>query len=101
MSWSEDVAMLEQRLAAARQMGGADKLARQRAAGKLNARERLAALVDVGSFHEIGALAGFARYDDAGTMTAFQPANFIFGRATIAGRPVVATADDFTARTVQ
>jgi len=98
MSWSEDVAMLEQRLAAARQMGGADKLARQRAAGKLNARERLAALVDAGSFHEIGALAGFARYDDAGSMTAFQPANFIFGRATIAGRPVVATADDFTVR---
>ncbi|OYQ35433.1 methylmalonyl-CoA carboxyltransferase [Sandarakinorhabdus cyanobacteriorum] len=96
--WQTELAELEQRLAAARAMGGPDKLARQREQGRLNARERLAALADAGSFREIGALAGFASYDGDGAMTAFQPANFLFGRATIAGRPVVATADDFTVR---
>ncbi len=98
MSWQREIDELHRRLAAAQAMGGPDKLDRQRAQGKLNVRERLAALVDRGSFHEIGALSGFARYDDSGTMTGFQPANFLFGHASIAGRPVVATADDFTVR---
>ena len=98
MSWQAEIDELERRRVLAAQMGGPDKLSRQRAHGKLNVRERLAALVDSGSFHEIGALAGFAQYDDAGTITAFQPANFLFGQANIDGRPVVATADDFTVR---
>lgn len=98
MGWEEDVAELRRRQQQARQMGGPEKLARQRAQGKLNVRERLAALVDEGSFEEIGELAGFAHYNDDGALTAFQPANFLFGLARIAGRPVVATADDFTVR---
>ncbi len=98
MSWQGEIDELERRRALAAQMGGPDKLAKQRANGKLNVRERLAALVDPGSFHEVGALAGFAQYDEAGTITAFQPANFLFGHARIDGRPVVATADDFTVR---
>jgi len=98
MGWEQEIAELRQRQRAAHAMGGADKLARQRAHGKLNARERLAALVDDGSFQEIGELSGFAQYDAAGTMVSFQPANFLFGLASIAGRPVVATADDFTVR---
>jgi propionyl-CoA carboxylase beta chain len=98
MSWQAEIDELERRRVLAAQMGGPDKLSRQRAHGKLNVRERLAALVDSGSFHEIGALAGFAQYDDAGKITAFQPANFLFGQANIDGRPVVATADDFTVR---
>ena len=79
-------------------MGGAAKLERQRAAGRLNARQRLAAVADDGSFREIGALAGFAAYAEDGAMTSFQPANFLFGRATVDGRPVVLTADDFSVR---
>ncbi len=98
MSWQDEIDELHRRTQAAHAMGGAEKLERQRAQGKLNARERLAALVDAGSFHEVGELAGFARYDDAGSMTGFQPANFLFGHALINGRPVVATADDFTVR---
>ena len=49
-------------------------------------------------WREIGALAGFAAYADDGEMLSFQPANFLFGRATVDGRPVVLTADDFTVR---
>jgi propionyl-CoA carboxylase beta chain len=98
MGWQDEIEALEKRRALARAMGGEAKLERQRAQGKLNARERLAALVDAGSFHEVGELAGFASYAPDGTLTGFQPANFIFGHASIAGRPVVATADDFTVR---
>ena len=34
--------------------GGADKLAKQRKGGRMTARERVAALVDEGSFDEVG-----------------------------------------------
>ena len=98
MGWEPEIDELGRRRIAAHGMGGPEKLTRQRDQGKLNVRERLAALVDPGSFHEVGELAGFARYDEAGEMTGFQPANFLFGNATIDGRPVVATADDFTVR---
>jgi len=44
----------EERLASALAMGGADKLARRKAAGFLNARERIAYICDPGSFIETG-----------------------------------------------
>jgi len=53
-SMRELVAELEARRAKVRQMGGADRIARQHARGKLTARERLAALFDDGTFVEIG-----------------------------------------------
>ena len=98
MSWTPEIDELNRRRAAALLMGGEAKLAKQRAMGRLNARERIAAVADEGSFREIGALAGFAAYADDGEMLSFQPANFLFGRALVDGRPVVLTADDFTVR---
>jgi acetyl-CoA carboxylase carboxyltransferase component len=98
MSWTPEIDELNRRRAAALLMGGEAKLAKQRAMGRLNARERIAAVADEGSFREIGALAGFAAYADDGAMLSFQPANFLFGRALVDGRPVVLTADDFTVR---
>jgi propionyl-CoA carboxylase beta chain len=98
MTWAPEIDELARRRAAALTMGGDAKLAKQRAMGRMNARERIAAVSDEGSFREIGALAGFAAYGDDGEMLSFQPANFLFGRATIDGRPVVVTADDFTVR---
>ena len=56
------------------------------------------ALLDPDSFHEIGALAGRAQYGDNGAIESFQPANFVFGRGRIDGRPVVVGGDDFTVR---
>ena len=84
--------------ALAEAMGGAEKVARQHEFGKLTIRERIDAIVDAGSFHEIGKLAGVARYDDDGTLIAFTPANFVFGTAEIDGRPVMISGDDFTVR---
>jgi acetyl-CoA carboxylase carboxyltransferase component len=98
MSWEKQIEHLREREALAEKMGGDEKLARQHNAGKLDARERLRRLVDSGSFREIGKIAGKGTYDEAGALTEFSPSNFIFGRANIDGRPVVASADDFTVR---
>lgn len=98
MSWKRELEELRHREALAEQMGGADKVARQHGRGKMDARARLAALCDEGSFREIGKIAGSAKYDANGDLAAVTPAPFLFGKATINGRPVVATADDFTIR---
>src|SRR2546425_495144 len=78
-------------------MGGEEKVARQHAAGRLTVRDRIDALLDPGSFHEIGALAGKAEYAGA-ELKDFRPANFVMGRGRIDGRPAVVAGDDFTVR---
>ncbi|HWG81162.1 MAG TPA: carboxyl transferase domain-containing protein, partial [Stellaceae bacterium] len=98
MSWEAEIDELRRREALARQMGGADKVKRQRDGGKLTVRERIDQLLDPGSFHEIGAIAGKARYDNAGALEDFTPANFVCGRGRIDGRRVVVGGDDFTVR---
>ncbi|MCB2087564.1 MAG: methylmalonyl-CoA carboxyltransferase [Sphingomonadaceae bacterium] len=98
MSWDKELAELRAREALAEQMGGEEKVARQHARGKMDARARLAALVDEGSFREIGKIAGKGHYDEEGKLTGLTPAPFLFGKAQIDGRPVVASADDFTIR---
>ena len=93
--WSAEVTEIERRRERALLMGGPEKVARQHAAGKLDARQRVGALADPGSFREIGVLAGF---DGAGERPGFTPANFIAGTARIGGRKVVLGVDDFTLR---
>jgi len=98
MSWQPEIDALREREALAKRMGGADKVKRQHDHGKLTVRERIDQLLDPGSFHEIGAIAGKAQYDEHGTLTDFSPANFVVGRGTIDQRPVVVGGDDFTVR---
>jgi len=98
MVWDKQLDELKHREALAEKMGGADKLARQKAKGKLNARERINAALDDNSFREIGKMAGRGIYDDNGDLTDANPSNFIFGRGRINTRPIVASADDFTVR---
>jgi acetyl-CoA carboxylase carboxyltransferase component len=98
VSWEADIEELRRRQALGRQMGGPDKIKRQHDAGRLTVRERIDALLDPGSFHEIGALAGRAQYGEEGEIASFQPANFVFGRGRIDSRPVVVGGDDFTVR---
>ena len=57
MSMREKVAELERRKAEALRMGGEERLRRQRERGKLDARTRLAKVLDPASFVEIGLLA--------------------------------------------
>tara|TARA_R110001606_G_scaffold238009_2_gene386040 strand:+ start:11911 stop:15165 length:3255 start_codon:yes stop_codon:yes gene_type:complete len=96
--WTAEVAEIARRRERAAEMGEPAKVERQRAAGKLTARERVEAISDPGSFGEIGALTGFARYDESGQAVDILPANFIAGTARIDGRRVVLGVDDFTIR---
>ncbi len=66
--------------------GNAERVAKQRAQGKLTARERVAKLLDQGSFVELDALVS-AGEDGAGVVT---------GYGTVQDRPVYLFAQDFT-----
>lgn len=78
---------LRRRRAAARAMGGPEKLARYRAGGRWDARERIARLLDPDTFVELGVLAGDGDV----------PADaFVAGSGLIDGRPVLVGAEDFT-----
>ena len=98
MSWDTELEELAARRRLAEKMGGEEKVARQHGRGKLDARARIAGLVDEGSFREIGKIAGRGTYDDDAEFQDFAPSNLIFGRADIDARPIVASADDFTVR---
>ncbi|HKR37991.1 MAG TPA: carboxyl transferase domain-containing protein [Steroidobacteraceae bacterium] len=98
MSWERELEELRQRQALAQQMGGEEKIARQRAAGRLTVRERIQALLDADSFHELGSITGVATHDETGALTGLTPTNFVFGRGRIDGRRVVVAGDDFTVR---
>lgn len=88
-AWDDDLHGLAARRDASRAMGGEARLAKHRAAGKLDARARVAALLDPDSFFELGTLAGGA---DA-------PADaVVMGSGRIDGRPVMVAAEDFTVK---
>src|SRR5438105_4226715 len=97
VAWDPELEELARRRAMAEAMGGPDKVERQHDGGKLTVRERIEALLDKGSFREVGSVAGKATYE-AGTLTEFRPANFVMGRGRIDDRPVVVGGDDFTVR---
>ena len=66
-------------------MGGEERLARHRGAGKLDVRARLDHLLDAGSFVELGTLVGDVPADGV-----------VVGSGRIDGRPVMVGAEDFT-----
>src|SRR5919205_2114323 len=98
MVWKPELDDLARREAFAREMGGVDKVKRQRDQGRLTVRERIEKLTDQNSFHEIGAIAGIGEYDQQGELRQLTPANCVFGRARVDGRTVVVVGDDFTVR---
>lgn len=93
MNWSDILAELERKRAFSQSMGGEARLDKHRAAGKLDARARVAALFDDGRFTEIGGLAG--NLSENGDYPA--PADgLVAGFGLVDGRPVLAAAEDFT-----
>jgi len=94
--WADELAELQARRTSALAMGGPEALARFKATGRLNARERITALVDEGSFHEMGLLAGKGHYHADGRYAGTDPTNAIVGTARIAGRKLALHVDDFT-----
>jgi len=98
VTWEPELEELRRREALAREMGGEERVARQHASGRLTVRERIGRLFDDGSFHEAGAIAGKADYDEHGELTGFLPANMLVGQGRIDGRRAVLQGDDFTVR---
>src|SRR2546430_4644261 len=98
MNWKPELDDLARREAFAREMGGVDKVKRQRDQGRLTVRERIDGIVDQKTFHEIGAISGIGEYDEQGVLKHLTPANCVFGRARIDGRTVAVVGDDFTVR---
>ncbi len=87
----EQIQALEKRL---REGGGAARIERQHRAGKLTARERIAALLDAGAFFlEIGLLIAYDQYDGQAPA-----AGVVTGLGKIEGRPAVIVANDATVK---
>ena len=89
-------AELKERRQALKQGGGRQRVEAQHAKGKQTARERIDALVDPGTFHEIDAFITH-RHTDLGLDENRVPGDsVVVGLATIAGRRVALAAQDFT-----
>ena len=96
-SWEKEVDELGHQVEFAKQMGGADSVAFHHSRGRLTVRERVALLEDPGTFHEVGALAGAAVWDDD-RVVGLTPANSVTGTVRIDGRKVAFSGGDFTIR---
>lgn len=91
--WQGILDELERRRAFSQSMGGVERVEKHRAKGKLDARQRVAALFDPGSFVEIGAFA--AGLTEGGDIPA--PADgLVAGFGRIDGRPALVGVEDFT-----
>ncbi|KWX20345.1 multidrug ABC transporter ATPase [Mycolicibacterium wolinskyi] len=84
--WKETLEDLARRREHAYGMGGPERLARHRGKGKLDARARIACLLDEGTFQEFGTLVGGEIAADG----------LVAGSGRIEGTPVMVGAEDFT-----
>ena len=80
----------------AREGGGEDRLAAQKAKGKLTARERIDILLDKGSFHEVDALVVHRETNFGMDKKKFMGDSVVTGWGTIDGRLVYVFSQDFT-----
>ena len=94
--WHKEAEEIALRRDLSRRQGGEEAIATHHAKGRLTVRERIAALVQPGSFEEHGEGAGFAEKDDAGEIKDFSPANYVIGFGEIDGRRVAVGGEDFT-----
>ena len=84
--WEETLEDLDRRRQHAWAMGGPERLDKHRGKGKLDARARIARLLDPGTFRELGTLVGGEVAADA----------IVTGSGRINGVPVMVGAEDFT-----
>ena len=96
MAYETLLAEFEARRAKALAGGGADKYAKRTAAGTWNARERIAYLVDQGTFLESGLFGASGVYPEQADET--QTDGKLAGYAKINGRDVCIVVNDFTVK---
>jgi acetyl-CoA carboxylase carboxyltransferase component len=91
--WEPLLSDLERRRDAAREMGGPEKLAARRRSERLDARQRIDALCDPGSFQEIGTLVGGVARGAGASVPADA---LVTGMGSVDGRPFLVGSEDFT-----
>jgi propionyl-CoA carboxylase beta chain len=87
---------LEERSRRALEAGGRERVERQHASGKMTARERVLALLDEGSFEELGQLVVHRSRDFGMERTRIPGDGVLTGYGRIDGRLVYLFAQDFT-----
>ena len=92
----EKISELVSRRAAARQGGGQKRIDAQHEKGKLTARERLALLLDEGSFEEFDMFVQHRCTNFGMDKTRFDGDGIVTGMGTVGGRLVYVFAQDFT-----
>jgi acetyl-CoA carboxylase carboxyltransferase component len=95
--WQPELDELAARRRHAEQLGGEAAVRKHHEQGRLTIRERIAGVVDAGSFQEVGRLTGQGAYDGA-TLTGVTPAPYVMGLARIDERSVAIGGEDFTVR---
>lgn len=96
--WEREADEILQRYRWAEAMGGEEAVRQRHEKGFLTVRERIAGIVDRGSFQEIGKLTGKGHYDEQGRVVKVTPAPYVMGIAEIDGRPVAIGGEDTTIR---
>ena len=96
MSTTERLRELAERERKAEAGGGADRVAKQHAAGKLTARERIDLLVDPGSFFELDKFVVHRCSDFEMQEQKFLGDGVVTGYATIHGKTIYLFSQDFT-----
>ena len=94
-AWHEALATLRDEAAIIRLGGGEKSQAKQRARGKMLARERVEALCDPGTFEEIGLWVGHGMYAEYGGAPA---GGVVVGTGTIHQREVMVISNDATVK---
>jgi propionyl-CoA carboxylase beta chain len=96
MSYQDQLLELEEREKKAETGGGAERIAKQHAAGKLTARERVELLLDPGSFVELDKFVVHRCADFEMEEQKFLGDGVVTGYGTIGGRTVYLFSQDFT-----
>jgi len=96
MSYLDRLRELADRETAAEAGGGAERVAKQHAAGKLTARERVELLLDPGSFIELDKFVTHRCTDFSMQEQKFYGDGVVTGHGTIGGRVVCVFSQDFT-----
>jgi propionyl-CoA carboxylase beta chain len=92
----KEIAELRRRNAASEEGGGAERRAREHAAGKLAARERIALLLDEGTFQELDKFVTHQCVDFGMEQQRPPGDGFVTGYGRVDGRLVYVFAQDFT-----
>src|SRR5512139_3770296 len=93
---NQKLVKLREMRARAKAGGGSERVAEQHAKGKMTARERLEALLDPGTFQELGRLATHSISDFGMANKKFAGDGVVTGFGKIDGRRVAIFAQDFT-----